>query len=151
MKVAVTGGASTRVRMQVCLRVSGLETNTRYELVLPAGTAYSTVSPGSALRTELRTPLAGVLDFTTSFPRSTSNDYDYDAFDGAGLSESAILELWYPQGFAADTNDAELRSVVGLQEIPSASGGPETPQDVAFNVTFRPGTTCDSPTGCAVC
>lgn len=129
--------------LQICLTPCGLDRNTRYEVVLPAGSSYSTVSPGSALRTELRFRITGVLDFTTSFSRRGPEDFDASSLNDLSNSiRSAVIELWYPHGFAPGTDPEDLRSVLSLQEIQSPFGGPETPQDLDFNVTFRHGTTC---------
>lgn len=140
------GKRPSLVRVQICLTTTGLNANTRYELVLPAGTSYSTVKPGSILRAEQRFKLTGILDFTTTFIRIRPRALDAsDITDLPGTVRSAVLELWYPHGFAAGTDVDALRSVLTLQEIRSPFGGPETPQDVDFTVAFRPGTTCVPP------
>lgn len=131
--------------MQVCFTVAGLEPATRYEVVLPAGTAYSTLNPGSVLRTEQRFQVTGVLDFTTSFRRG-----DFNGVDDFGtpllnfVSPSSLLEIWFPHAFAPGTDAEDVRSVLTLQETRRRGAGIVTPQDVDFTIAFRPGSTCDA-------
>lgn len=126
----------------MCVTVAGLEPDTQYDLVLPRGAAYSAASPGSALRTELRFTFASVLPFTSRFPRVgnfLAEDARRTQFSGL---RAALFEVWYPHGFADDSDPEALRAALTLQEVPSPFGGPAEPQDVPFTVSFQTDPEC---------